>query len=189
MGEKVQGITDNLLHTPSFLDRLVGAGRVPKSTVDWVNPVGPIGRACGLKSDVRALWDYGVYDDISFPIPTSDQCDAYARFLVKSREIPASINIIRRLLPVVPRQSRPIIPHSARRGGHPGMGMVEAARGMLAYAVWLDPSGEGIRKVAAATPSARNWPVVPPAMANSNILQDFPIIDASFSLSVAGWDL
>ncbi|MCL4494755.1 MAG: hydrogenase-3 subunit E [Firmicutes bacterium] len=189
VGEEAQRITNGLLKTPSFLDRLVGAGRIPKSTVEFVAPVGPVGRACGCKTDVRAVWDYGIYDDISFSIPTSESGDAYARFLVKAREISASINIVRRLLPVVPRDAHPLTHHSRKaEGTGVGVGMVEAARGMLAYAVWLDSSGEHVRHLAVATPSARNWHVVPPAMANGNILQDFPIIDASFLLSVSGWD-
>lgn len=188
VGEQAQAITDSLFHTPSFLDRLVGAGTIPEQTVQFIAPVGPVGRASGLKVDVRSLWDYGVYDEISFAIPSSDKRDAYARFLVKSREITASVNIIRRLLPVAPRHSHVSTVFEEGPSQGPGIGMVEAPRGMLAYALWLDGSGEIIRHVAVATPSARNWYVVPPAMANGNILQDFPIIDASFLLSVAGWD-
>ncbi len=189
VGEEAQKITDNLLKTPSFLDRLVGAGKIPESTVEFISPVGPVGRACGRKMDVRTLWDYGVYDEVSFSIPSSEGRDSYARFLVKSREIAASINIIRRLCPVAPTHSHALTYHSEEvKGRGIGVGMVEASRGMLTYAVWLDRSGGDVRHVAVATPSARNWHVVPPAMANGNILQDFPIIDASFQLTVAGWD-
>ena len=189
IGEEAQKITDSLLKTPSFLDRLVGAGKIPGPTVEFVSPVGPVGRACGLKTDVRALWDYGVYDEISFSIPSSASADSYARFLVKSREIAASINIIRRLLAIAPSSTHSLRYHPTKiEGRGVGVGMVEASRGMLAYAAWLDPSGEHLRHVAVATPSARNWHVLPPAMANGNILQDFPIIDASFQLTVAGWD-
>jgi Ni,Fe-hydrogenase III large subunit len=65
--------------------------------------------------------------------------------------------------------------------------VVEAPRGLLSYRVSVG-SDFTIRQLDVSTPSERNWYVVPPAVANKNILQDFPIIDASFGLSVAGWD-
>lgn len=187
VGEQARSITRELLHTPSFLDRLVGAGKIPAGTLDFVRPVGPVGRSAGLGDDVRALWDYGVYDAVSFAVPQWPNADAYSRFMVRTEEVSSSVNIIRRLLPVAPR-TPPIWPAAEFSGPGRGIGVVEAPRGLLAYAVWLTSDGRQIEKLAVATPSARNWHVVPPAVANNNILQDFPIIDASFLLSVAGWD-
>jgi Ni,Fe-hydrogenase III large subunit len=68
-----------------------------------------------------------------------------------------------------------------------GRAWIEAPRGLMAYRVELAEDGK-LNHLGIATPSQRNWYVVAPAVAHQNILQDFPIIDASFNLSVAGWD-
>ncbi len=188
--ESAESIAHGLLHTPSFLDRLVGAGKIPGPVCDFIRPVGPVGRAAGRACDVRPLWDYGAYAAVSFSVPVLSQADSYARFMVKVAEVASSANIIRRLLPMVPHSPARDSQEDPGLFSGKGIGVVEAPRGLLVYGVWVEGDGQGgrVQKVAVATPSARNWHVVPPAMANSNILQDFPIIDASFLLSVSGWD-
>jgi Ni,Fe-hydrogenase III large subunit len=134
------------------------------------------------------LWDYGVYGTLSFSVPVLPSADSYSRFVVKASEVTSSVNIVRRLLPLMPHTAQRVREVPGPVGAGKGVGVVEAPRGQLAYAVWMTQDGEHVERVAIATPSARNWHVVPAAMANGNILQDFPIIEASFLLSVAGWD-
>lgn len=187
--DHVAVIRRDLLRTTSFLDRLSGAGRIPPEVVKFVRPVGPVGRAAGRAIDARTLRPYAGYPDVTFNVPVRPDADAFARYLVKAEELEQSLAIIRRLLALSQWPDSPsntIAPFTGPP--RPGVGVVEAPRGLLVYRVIVDPETLTLKHVSMATPSARNWYVVPPAVANGNILQDFPIIDASFSLSVAGWD-
>ncbi len=181
-------IADGLMRTSSFLDRLHGAGTVPKDTISAMRPVGPIGRASGRAFDVRTVRSYAAYLDADLRIPVEQNADAYARFRIRVRELDESLSLIQRMLGA---WTPPAVASTPRGLGVPvrghGVGIVEAPRGMLAYRLQVDSSGR-IGHLGVATPSQRNWPTLPSAMANGNILQDFPIVDASFALSVAGWD-
>ncbi len=186
------GIAAQLERTPSFLDRLHGAGTVPKSAIHQIRPVGPVGRASGRTFDVRQRLGYAGYP-ADLQVPVLPQADAYARFRVRVAELNQSLAIVLSRLaawdPTRLRQKTPAETAFAEPPRSPeGLGVVEAPRGLLAYRLVVDASNGRIRHLGVATPSARNWPVVPAAVANGNILQDFPIIDASFALSVAGWD-
>lgn len=187
-------IARDLEKTTSFLDRLHGAGVIPAATIHAVRPVGPIGRSSGLQTDVRRARPYGAYNRLPISAAFATAADSYARFRVRVQELDVSLAVIREVLrrwnrePIVQAASQ----SSSAGVGAPdtclGAGVVEAPRGMLGYWVRFDPESGHIRDLGVATPSQRNWMAYAPAMANGNILQDFPIIDASFSLSVAGWD-
>ena len=188
--DAVEQIQEDLGKTTSYLDRLHGAGVIPSETVDFVRPVGPVGRAANRPYDVRRMRPYLNYHDAHFEMPVLASGDSYARFMVKARELIQSLAMLRRWmasdawLPVTGQAPRP---PQAPREDTVGVGVVEAPRGLLSYRVCVGPDLT-IRQLDAGTPSERNWYVVPAAIANKNILQDFPIIDASFGLSVAGWD-
>ena len=190
--DQAEAVAAGLQRTSSFLDRLHGAGRIPASTVEWGRPVGPVGRASGLGLDVRQVRPYADYADFDLQVPVETAGDAYARFRVRVQELSESLTVVRRILGGWhPGDARSAGSDPPVLGGAPvrehGIGVVEAPRGLLAYSVRFAPSGR-IAALEIATPSARNWAVVPETMANGNILQDFPIVDASFALSVAGWD-
>jgi len=191
--DAADAIQRDLERTPSFLDRLHGAGIIPHEVVHQARPVGPMGRACGLEMDVRTWLPYCHYDRLSFKVPTALTSDAYARFRVRVDELEESLNVVRRLLGGWHPGPLKNLPNTYEMFRSPpmrteGLGVVEAPRGLLCYRVIFNPKTAHIAHIGVATPSQRNWTVVPSAMANNNILQDFPIIDASFSLSVAGWD-
>lgn len=189
--DQANSVAAGLQRTSSFLDRLHGAGRVPPATVQWARPVGPVGRASGLGMDVRQVRPYANYTDFDLRIPVESGGDAYARFRVRVQELSESLHVVRRILGGWHPGGLSSIKPEVLKGRMPtselGVGIVEAPRGLLAYAVRFTSDGR-IATLGIATPSERNWAVVPDAMANTNILQDFPIIDASFSLSAAGWD-
>ncbi len=181
-----------LERTSSFMDRLHGAGRVPPAAIQWGRPVGPVGRAAGLGLDVRRVRPYAAYSDFDLNTPMETDGDAYARFRIRVEELGESLRVVRRILggwnprELSPNQALEVLNGPPLQAS--GVGIVEAPRGLLGYWLRFDPKDGRIAHAAIATPSERNWAVVPDAMANGNILQDFPIIDASFALSVAGWD-
>lgn len=184
-------ILTDLQHTPSFLDRLYGAGTIPEDVVSFIQPVGPVGRACGRPTDVRQWSRQIVYERYQLSVPHMAQNDAFSRFMVKAQELLESLRIMRTVLNenawYASSSVKPLTTGASTETVQ-GIGVVEAPRGLLVYRVVFHPQSQTIIHLGVATPSQRNWYVVPAALDNHNILQDFPIVDASFNLSVAGWD-
>ncbi len=176
-----QVVRHALDHTNSFLDRLHGAGRIPQEGLELV---GVVGRSAGRSEDVR--WDrpYASYPELCYGrLPAGFAAgDAYGRYVVRCEEIAQSVAMLRR----AGGHAAAATP-AAERGDGLGYGLVEAPRGRLFYRVAL--RGGRIAASRIRTASSINWIAVPLAVANRNILQDFPIIDASFNLSVASLDL
>jgi formate hydrogenlyase subunit 5 len=167
----------------SFLDRLHTAGRVGPAEAAALRPVGPVGRACGLDQDVRRDRPYGPYAAAGAPhVAAADRGDAWARYRVRVDEVAASVGWLLARLAERP-DGGPLRAGPPLEAEPPGVavGRVEAPRGETIYFV-----GPGWVRLRPA--SFVNWAVVPAAVAAGNVLQDVPIIDASFSLSVSAFD-
>lgn len=178
----------------SFLDRLHGAGRVPLDVAAALRPVGPTGRACGWDYDVRHDRPYGLYAETGAPARALvDKGDSWGRYRVRVLEVLASVGwLLDRLSEGAPGGSVANAAQVQLRTDRPPaagiqMARVEAPRGELIYFVWSGRTGQQ-PWVRVRTASAVNWAVVAPAVGEGNVLQDVPIIDASFSLSVAAFD-
>ena len=87
---------DNLLFTNQvFVKRAKGVGALDQEdALEW-GVTGPNLRATGLAFDVRRDDPYLVYDQIDFDIPTETKGDAWARAMVRRRELIESIRIVR----------------------------------------------------------------------------------------------
>jgi formate hydrogenlyase subunit 5 len=185
VGAEFGSIRRHLDRTNAFLDRLHGAGRIPAAALAELQLTGFVGKSAGRDRDER--WDrpYAAYAEavdglrpVSLLAP-----DAYGRYAVRADEVLQSLTILRRMA-----ADLTLPPHRpARLAVGRGIGVVEAPRGRLAIGVWLE--GDTVRTADILTPSQLNFAAVPVALANHNILQDFPIVDASFLLSVAELDL
>lgn len=181
-------IRRQLDRTNSFLDRLHGAGKIPDDLIGQLGPTGFVGKSAGLALDWRWARPYAGYGDAIWATSPAviHQADSFGRYWVRAEEVLQSLWLIRRL-GSCQSEVLPSTPEPSWEAG-PGYGVVEAPRGSLIYRVTMRDA-HTTNHVSLTTPSQRNWPVVPRAMEAGNILQDFPIIDASFSLAVSALDL
>jgi len=103
---------------------------------------GPVLRASGLAADVRRDAPYEIYDDLDFEIPVREEGDAFARSIVRRREIEESIKIVRQALDRLPAE--PLPPVKPKAAGKIPEGEVyvrnEIARGEAA--VYMKSVGE-----------------------------------------------
>ncbi len=132
---------DNLFFTNQiFIHRAKGMGAMSQEqALEW-GVTGPNLRATGLAFDVRRDDPYLVYDQLEFDIPTEDAGDAWARTLVRRKELMESIRIVRQVVKRLPEIRGPIrapIPNPLAWNLPPGevYTRVESSKGELAYYV------------------------------------------------------
>jgi formate hydrogenlyase subunit 5 len=169
-----------LTYTPSFLDRIEEMGTLTTDLAETYGVVGPVARAAGRALDLRHALPYGGYVDTPPAIPCETEGDGYARLRVFFAEVRASADLIRTHLAVLPRG--PVAaPCPAQSGG--ALAWAEAPAGATFHWLRLDQGGL-IRRWRIGTPGFRNWHAFHRAVEGA-AFQDFPIILASFGLSVA----
>ncbi|HZV77439.1 MAG TPA: NADH dehydrogenase (quinone) subunit D [Candidatus Babeliales bacterium] len=79
---------------PIFQDRTIDVGVLtPEEAVAW-SVTGPSLRASGIAYDVRKAAPYSGYEGYEFDVPTREEGDAYARFLVRLDEMEQSMRIV-----------------------------------------------------------------------------------------------
>ncbi|GEL07519.1 NADH-quinone oxidoreductase subunit D [Salisediminibacterium halotolerans] len=77
-----------------FQSRTIGVGKLTKEQVINWGLSGPIARASGVDIDVRKTEPYSVYDQFDFNVPTREEGDVYARYLVRIDEMFESLKIV-----------------------------------------------------------------------------------------------
>lgn len=179
--ERLKKLEEMLRYSSSFLDRLEEVGIVSQREAHVFGLVGPIARASGVMRDLRKLQPYSGYDGFTFEAPGEREGDGYARLRILFAEARQSFRIMEQAIAVLPAG-----PSCARSPGiSPGaaLGWVEAPRGAAFH--WLRIGANGaVARYRLATPSFTNWNGFHLA-AEDFAFQDFPIIMASFGLSVA----
>ncbi len=103
---KVEKLLDEikyvLFNNSVFKTRAVGLGVITKDMIDKYGIVGPNARGSGVKRDVRKDTPYLVYDKLDFEIITETAGDAYARAVVRWKEMYQSIDLIRQIINKMP---------------------------------------------------------------------------------------
>jgi formate hydrogenlyase subunit 5 len=181
--------TAALLGTSSFLDRLRGTGPLTPDRARLHGALGPIGKASGFRDDGRQARPYDGYG-YGLPDQAADQSppargagDALARLLVRADEITEAFGLIRRALSFLPERTE-VTPYAPC---HPpdgrATGWAEAPQGEVLYDVTV--AGGRIVRCQPRSASFHNLVLMHEVFAG-DILTDFPFIEASFGLSVAG---
>ena len=122
--------------------RCRGIGTLALDDALRLGATGPVLRASGLAADVRRDAPYEIYDELDFEVPTREEGDAFARSIIRRREIEESIKIVRQALDRLPAE--PLPPVKPKAAGKLPEGEVyvrnEIARGEAA--VYLRSVGE-----------------------------------------------
>jgi formate hydrogenlyase subunit 5 len=182
---ELRRLEDRLRFSSSFLDRLEEVGIVSPAAARDLDLVGPVGRASGRALDWRQACPYSGYGRYRFQIAGEQEGDGYARLRVLFFEAQQSAALIRHALEAAgpgavcaPLVDAPVAAAAA--------GWVEAPIGGTMHWVRLDGGGR-VERYRILSPSFRNWLGFHVAVENF-AFQDFPIILATFGLSVAECD-
>lgn len=98
IGEKMKDYEGLLNENPIWKVRNIGVGTISaKRAIAW-GLSGHALRACGVEYDIRRADPYSIYDRFDFEIPTREEGDNYARYIVRLEEIKQSLRIIEQAL-------------------------------------------------------------------------------------------
>jgi NADH-quinone oxidoreductase subunit D len=98
-----------------WVDRNRGVGVITKEEALAIGMTGPNLRASGVKFDIRRFEPYLVYDRLDFEIPTREEGDSFARYLVRQDEMKQSVRIVRQCLDTLATLQGPIRVDNAKQ--------------------------------------------------------------------------
>ena len=141
---------------PTLKMRTQNVGTLAKEDALALCVVGPVARGSGVNIDVRKEAPYEAYGEIPFKLITYNNCDSWARFMVRLDEIEESINIIDYALDNLPTGPfRVRVPRVVPAGE--AVNRVEAPRGELFY--YVKSNGTAYpERVKVRTPTFANIP-------------------------------
>ncbi|HXL88060.1 MAG TPA: hypothetical protein VN969_03600 [Streptosporangiaceae bacterium] len=173
-----------LMGTSSFLDRLRGTGPLTADRAREHGALGPIGKASGCSDDSRRTRPYDAYPLLDIqPAPEHRDGDAQARLRVRINETAQAFRLIQEAAGELPGQLSPASPVLRSLPDGRAVGWAEAPQGEVIYDVTIEAG-----QIACCQPRSASFHnlVLMHEVFAGDILTDFPFIEASFGLSVAG---
>jgi Ni,Fe-hydrogenase III large subunit len=173
-----------LMATSSFLDRLRGTGPLTPARARTHGALGPIGKAAGFADDHRLARPYDGYRMLAVqPARAHTAGDAMARLRVRWEEVDQSFGLLRSAAAELAERTGDQLRASCEPSAGRALGWAEAPQGEVLYDVSL---ADG--RIAHCHPRSASFHnlVLMHEVFCGDILTDFPFIEASFGLSVAG---
>lgn len=173
-----------LMGTASFLDRLRRTGPLRPERAREHGALGPVGRASGAGEDLRRTRPYDAYPGLGLlPAEPHPAGDALARLRVRWGEVAESFHLIRQAVDELSDAGDGVLAVPCPVTGGRAVGWAEAPQGEVLYDIRVD--GGRIVRCWPRSASFHNLVLFHEVFAG-DILTDFPFIEASFGLSVAG---
>jgi len=183
--KQVAADADALMGTSSFLDRLRGTGPLTPGRAREHGALGPVGKASGYADDARLARPYDGYPLLGMaPAARHSGGDAMTRLRVRFEEAAQAFRLIRQALPDLTERGHasPSRVYCDLPDGR-AVGWAEAPQGEVIYDLAVEDGR--IARCQPRSASFHNLVLMHEVFAG-DILTDFPFIEASFGLSVAG---
>ncbi|MGZ4125288.1 MAG: NADH-quinone oxidoreductase subunit D, partial [Actinomycetota bacterium] len=95
---RIHEYEDLLADNPIWIERNRGVGILTAEDALALGVTGPLLRAAGVPKDVRKDEPYCGYETYDFDVPTSEDADCYARFIVRIEEMKQALRIVEQSL-------------------------------------------------------------------------------------------
>ncbi len=100
--EKIDEYQNLLTGNPIWVSRLKGVGHLSAADGIALGVTGPPLRASGVDFDLRRDMPYSSYEKFQFKVPISNDCDVWARYVVRLEEMRESVKICQQALDGMP---------------------------------------------------------------------------------------
>jgi formate hydrogenlyase subunit 5 len=173
-----------LMGTASFLDRLRRTGPLRPERAREHGALGPVGKASGYSDDAREFRPYDAYPSLGLRQPAPREAgDALDRLRVRWDEVAQSFHLLRQVADeLAEAPGGPLRAECDATDGR-AVGWAEAPQGEVLYDVRLQDGR--ITRCHPRSASFHNLVLMHELFAG-DILTDFPFIEASLGLSIAG---
>jgi formate hydrogenlyase subunit 5 len=173
-----------LMGTASFLDRLRRTGPLRPQRAREHGALGPVGKASGFSDDARLNRPYDAYPALG-PGSVGDYSagDALARLRLRWDEVRQSFHLLRQAADELGEAGDGPLTEACGIADGRAAGWAEAPQGEVLYDVRAE--GGRLTRCRPRSASFHNLVLFHEVFAG-DILTDFPFIEASFGLSVAG---
>lgn len=173
-----------LMGTASFLDRLRRTGPLPPERAREHGALGPVGKASGFADDARLVRPYDAYPSLGLrPAGPHGDGDALARLRVRWDEVGQSFHLLRQAADELGEVAGGRLSAACDPADGRAVGWAEAPQGEVLYDVRIE--GGRLSRCRPRSTSFHNLVLMHEVFAG-DILTDFPFIEASFGLSIAG---
>jgi formate hydrogenlyase subunit 5 len=173
-----------LMGTASFLDRLRSTGPLRPERAREYGALGPVGKASGFSDDARRFRPYDAYPALGLgEVSTYSAGDALARLRIRWDEVRQSFHLLRQAADELGDVGDGAFRAEFDPVDGRSVGWAEAPQGEVLYDVRVE--GGRLTRCHPRSASFHNLALFHEVFAG-DILTDFPFIEASFGLSVAG---
>jgi formate hydrogenlyase subunit 5 len=172
-----------LMGTASFLDRLRRTGPLLPDRAAAHGALGPVGRASGYVDDVRQSRPYAAYGSLGLTASRRADGDALARLEVRADEIAVSFHLLRQAADELAEAEAGPLRAGWEAADGRAAGWAEAPHGEVLYDLRIE---DGRISRCRVRPASFHNLVLMHEVFAGDILTDFPFIEASFGLPVAG---
>ena len=100
--ERIDEYQNLLTGNPIWMGRLKGVGILSAEDAIALGVTGPPLRASGVDWDLRRDMPYSSYEKFQFKVPVSNDCDVWARYLIRIEEMRESVKICQQALDGMP---------------------------------------------------------------------------------------
>lgn len=178
--ERFEGIVEMTLNSVSFLDRVEITGIVENETAKKLLMTGVVGRASGIRYDVRHSFPYEMYGEIKKNINFETIGGVFERYKIKIAEINDAFNFIETLCKQINEVNKQKIKIELPNNKE-ALASVETVKGEL---VLYGKTGQDnkFERIYFKTPSFTNWNGLTYAVLGE-IVPDFPLCNKSFNMS------
>ena len=102
MPAKIDEYQNLLTGNPIWISRMKGVGHLSAEDAIALGVTGPPLRASGVDWDLRRDMPYSGYEKFQFNVPISNDCDVWARYVVRMEEMRESVKICQQALDGMP---------------------------------------------------------------------------------------
>jgi formate hydrogenlyase subunit 5 len=173
-----------LMGTASFLDRLRRTGSLSPERAREHGALGPVGKASGYSDDAREFRPYDAYPSLGLRQPAPRYAgDALDRLRVRWDEAGQSFHLLRQVADELAEAPGGPLQAACPAADGRAVGWAEAPQGEVLYDLRLEHG-----RIARCHPRSASFHnlVLMHELFAGDILTDFPFIEASLGLSVAG---
>ena len=100
--EKIDEYQNLLTGNPIWINRLKNVGHLSAADAIALGVTGPPLRASGVDWDLRRDMPYSGYEKFQFKVPISNDCDVWARYVIRLEEMRESVKIAQQALDGLP---------------------------------------------------------------------------------------